>query len=76
MSEPLSQKTLPEKNIFSEQGRSIPSPSVSEVMLMHEERGRQRLSVPTSASVGSRLHSIRRMPSVHGSSSIYFEHHV
>ena len=60
---------------YSDQGRSIPSPSVSEVMFMHEERERQRLSVPTSASVGSR-HSIRRVPSVHGSSRIYFKHHV
>ena len=38
---------------YSGQGRSIPSPSVSEVMFMHEERERQHLSVPTSASVGS-----------------------
>ena len=81
--EPSSRKTFPEKNIleimitvYSDQGRSIPSPTVSEVLYMHEERERQRRRFPTSASVGSRIHSIRRMPSVHGGSRIYFEHHV
>ena len=62
--------------VYSDQGRSIPSPTVSEVLFMHEERERQRRRFPTSASVGSRIHSIRRMPSVHGGSRIYFEHHV
>ena len=67
---------LGEHPVYDDQGRSIPSPTVSEVLLMREERRRQGLSAPTSVSVGSRLHSIRRVPSVHGSSRIYFEHHV
>ena len=67
---------LGEHPVYSDQGRSIPSPSVSEVMYLHEERERQRHHIPTSASVGSRIHSIRRVPSAHGSSRIYFEHHV
>ena len=61
---------------YDDRGCSIPSPTVSKVMLMHQERRRQGLSAPTSASVGSRLHSIRRVPSVCGGSRIYLEHQV
>ena len=62
--------------MYSDRGRSIPSPTVSEVLFLHDERERQSRHFPTSASVGSRIHSIRKVPSVHGSSRIYFEHHV
>ena len=76
----LNQKSLPEKSILgSTLSRSFPSPTVSKVMqmrLLHEERRRQGLSAPTIVSVGSCLHSIQRVPSVHGGSRIYFEHHV
>ena len=62
--------------VYSDQGRSIPSPAMSEVLYLHDEREHQHRHFPTSASVGSRIHSIRRVPSVHGGSRIYFEHHV
>ena len=62
--------------VYSVRGRSIPSPTVSEVMYLHEEREHQRRRYPTSVSVGSRLHSIQRLSIAHGGSGIYFEHHV
>ena len=40
-----------EHPVYSDQGHSIPSPTVSEVLLLHEERERQRRHFPTSASV-------------------------
>ena len=70
---------LKERPKCSVREHSISSPAVSEVLqmrMLNEERRHHSLRTPTGVSVGSHVHSIRRVPSVHGSLRIYFEHRV